>query len=270
LTGAGKLMASKLFYLWRLLATGWCFVSFSFGGLLLAVFVFPVLNLANFFLPEGRRKYYKAQSVIHYSFKLFIRQMVVLGIMNLQVEGLEKLLTDKPKLILANHPTLIDVVLLISLVRHTNCVVKKALWRDPFLGGVVRATGYISNDGTDALIDDCVAALKNGDNLIIFPEGTRSVPGKDLKFQRGAAHIAARSGVDIVPVTITCNPPTLTKAEKWYHIPPRTFDLRAEIGDPIDINRVVDISEQPAVVSRRITRFLLEYFTERLNNFGIA
>lgn len=263
-------MANRLFYIWRLLATGWCFASFSIGGLFLAVIIFPLLNIANLFLPESRKKYHKAQSVIHYAFKLFIKQMIVLGIMKVEVKDLEKLQNDRPKLILANHPTLIDVVLLISLIRHTNCVVKKALWRDPFLTGVVRAAGYISNDGTDALIDDCVAALKSGDNLIIFPEGTRSVPGKDLKFQRGAAHIAARSGVEIVPVTITCNPPTLTKAEKWYHIPPRTFELKAEVGDPIDVNEMVGADEPSAVVSRRLTRYLLEYFTERLNHFGIA
>jgi len=263
-------MANKLFYYWRLVATGWCFLSFSLGGLLLAVAVFPPILLINMFLPGGPKKYHKAQSIIHYSFRLFIKQMVVLGIMTVQVKGLEKLDSNRPKLILANHPTLIDVVLLISLVKHTNCVVKKALWRDPFLSGVVRAAGYISNDGTDALIDDCVDALKSGDNLIIFPEGTRTVPGQDLKFQRGAAHIAARSAVEIVPVTITCTPPTLSKAEKWYHIPPRMFALKAEVGDPIDISAMMGKDEPLTLVSRRLTRFLHDYFTERLNDFGIA
>ncbi len=262
-------MRNKMFYIWRLLATGWCFTSFSLGGLLLAIFVFPVINLVNIFLPEGPEKYRKAQAVIHYSFKAFIQQMILLRIMTVEVQGLEKLRSDKPKLILANHPTLIDVVLLISIIKHTNCVVKKTLWRNPFLTGVVRAAGYISNDGTEALIDDCVEALQNGDNLILFPEGTRSIPGEELKFQRGAAHIVARSGIDVVPVTITCNPPTLTKAEKWYHIPPRTFDLRAEVGDVIEIKSIVTDDEPAAIVSRKLTRFLLDYFTERLGNFGI-
>ncbi len=263
-------MRSRIFYVWRLIATGWCFLSFSLGGLILAVLVFPLINLVNLFIPESKVKYHRAQEVIHHAFRFFMWQMRVLGIMKMDVIGADKLDSDKPKLILANHPTLVDVVMLISLIKHTNCVVKKAVFRDPFMGGVVKAAGYINNDGTDAIIDQCVAALKSGDNLIIFPEGTRSVPGQDLKFQRGAAHIAARSGVDVIPVTITCDPPTLSKADKWYHIPSRPFHLTAEVGDAMDISNLIDSNEPPAIVSRRLTKYLLDYFTQRLNQFGLA
>jgi len=261
-------MISRVFYVWRLLATGWCFFSFSLGGLLLALFVFPVFNFMNLFTREQNTSHKRAQAVIHHVFWFFMRQMEVLGILKMEVIGKEKLQNDRPKLVLANHPTLVDVVMLISILRHTNCVVKKALFRDPFLGGVVKAAGYINNDGTDAVIDVCVKALQDGDNLVIFPEGTRSVPGKEMKFQRGAAHIAARAGVDVVPVTITCDPPTLSKADKWYHIPPRPFHLRAEVGDTLDIAPLVT-DEPSAIVSRRVTKFLHAYFTQRLNQFGL-
>ena len=263
-------MFNKLFYIWRLLATGWCFIAFSVGGLLLAIFVFPIINLIDLFAPNPRVKHRRAQAVIHWVFKLFMRQMVLLGIMKMDVRGIEKLANDRPKLILANHPTLVDVVLLISIIKHTNCVVKKSLFKDPFLKGVVKAAGYINNDGTEAIVEECVEALKAGDNLIIFPEGTRSVPGQELKFQRGAAHIAARSGVDVIPVTITCNPPTLTKAHKWYHIPHRPFCLMAEIGDPLDISEILTDDVPATLISRRLTRFLRDYFTKRLSQFGIA
>jgi len=261
-------MLNKAFYAWRLLATGWCFIFFSLGGLVLAVLVFPALNLIYLFSKSPKTKYHRAQAVIHYTFRFFLWQMAFLGIMKMEVQGIENLQIDRPKLILANHPTLLDVVLLIALIKHTNCVVKKTLFRDPFLGGVVKAAGYINNIGTEAIVDDCVAALKSGDNLIIFPEGTRTVPDKELIFQRGAAHIAARSGVDVVPVTITCDPATLSKAHKWYHIPPRPFRLRAEVGDPLDITDIVMTDEPATVTSRRLTRFLHDYFTKRLEQFG--
>jgi 1-acyl-sn-glycerol-3-phosphate acyltransferase len=261
-------MFNKLFYWWRLLATGWCFLFFSLGGLFLAVFVFPAINIYYLFSRHPQRKYHRAQAVIHHTFRLFLWQMQALGIMRMEVVGFEKLNTPGAKLILANHPTLVDVVLLISIIKHTNCVVKKTLFRDPFLGGVVKAAGYINNNGTEAVIDDCVQSLKAGDNLIIFPEGTRSVPGKEMKFQRGAAHIAARSGVDVVPVTITCDPPTLTKAQKWYHIPSRPFRLTAEVGDPLQIEDIVTMDEPATVTSRKLTRYLHNYFTKRLEQFG--
>lgn len=231
---------------------------------MLTLTVFPLINLL---IPEGRVKYLRAQYVIHRCFAFFISQMVVLGIMTVEVTGIEKLKTDRAKLILANHPTLIDVVLLISLVENSNCIVKQALWKNPFLRGVVRAAGYISNRESESFIDDCAAALKNGDNLIIFPEGTRSVPGRPMRMQRGAAHIAAKSGVNIIPVTITCHPSTLTKSEKWYQIPPRRFHLKAEIGDEIEVAEIVAKDMPAAISSRRITNYLKNYFTERLERF---
>ncbi len=267
--GVGNLMLHKIFYIWRLLATGWCFFTFSLGGLLLAVLVFPIINLTAVFSSDEQLKHYRAQAVIHYAFKFFLWQMVILGIMRMNIVGMEKLNNGKASLILANHPTLVDVVLLISVIKRTNCVVKTSLFKDPFLNGVVKAAGYINNDGTDAVIDDCAAALKAGDNLVIFPEGTRSVPGRAMKFQRGAAHIATRSGAAVVPVTITCDPPTLTKAQKWYHIPSRRFCLTAEVGDPLDISEIVLCDEPASLTSRRLTRFLHEYFTGRLEQFGI-
>jgi 1-acyl-sn-glycerol-3-phosphate acyltransferase len=261
-------MFDKLFYGWRWFATGWCFLFFSLGGVFLPIFVFPAINIYYAFSSQPKKKYHRAQAVIHHTFRFFLWQMQALGIMKMEVTGIEKLQTPEAKLILANHPTLIDVVLLISIIKHTNCVVKKTLFRDPFLGGVVKAAGYINNLGTEAIVDDCVRALKSGDNLIIFPEGTRSIPGKELKFQRGAAHIAARSAARVIPVTITCDPPTLTKAQKWYHIPPRPFQLQAEVGDPLEIEDIVTSDEPATVTSRKLTRYLHEYFTKRLEQFG--
>ena len=261
-------MFNRLFYIWRLIATGWSFTFFSLGGLFLVLFVFPYLNLRNRFTEDGKTRHHRAQAAIHHTFRFFIWQMRMLGIMKLTVTGIERLSTNKPKLILANHPTLIDVVLLISIIKYTNCVVKRALFRDPFLAGVVKAAGYINNDGTEAIVEDCVAALQAGDNLIIFPEGTRSVPGEDMKFQRGAAHIAARSGVEVIPVVITCDPPTLTKAHKWYHIPDRPFHLRAEVGEPLDIQGIISADEPPTVISRKLSRFFNYYFEQRLEHIA--
>jgi len=263
-------MLNKLFYGWRLLATGWCFFVFSFGGLILALFVFPVINLAYLFSKNPKAKSHRAQAIIHYAFRSFVWLMQALGVMKIEIEGIEKLRNKKATLILANHPTLIDVVILIASVKHTNCVVKKTLFKDPFMGGTLKAAGYINNIETEAIVNDCVTALKSGDNLIIFPEGTRTEPGKELRFQRGAAHIAARSGAEVVPVTITCNPATLSKEHKWYHIPSRPARFRVEVGDPLDLSDIVMADEPATVTSRRLTRYLHNYFTKRLEQFGIV
>ena len=255
----GSLSVGIMNYCWRLLATGACFAVFGLGSLGLWVLVFPVLRI----IPGGRRSE-RIQWVVHKSFAVFLSLMEAVGVMRMEVLGAEKLRNCQGALVLANHPTLIDVVALVSLMPAASCVVKQALWLNPFLGGVVRAAGYISNSDSDKLIDDCASALKWGRSLVVFPEGTRTRPGEPLGFQRGAAYIALRSGVPVVPVLIDCSPSTLTKCEKWYQIPSRRFHLRIRVLDPIPSNRSIGPSETQTIAARKLTREFEVFFIREL------
>jgi hypothetical protein len=115
----------------------------------------------------------------------------LLGVLRYEVHGLDKL-ERGGQLILANHPTLIDTVFLIAFVRNADCIVKGGLWNNPFTGGPVRAAGYIRNDGGPALVDDCIASLRAGGNLIVFPEGTRTPRGGTMAQARRGQHRGAR------------------------------------------------------------------------------
>jgi 1-acyl-sn-glycerol-3-phosphate acyltransferase len=253
---------SRLDYGWRLIATGFCFSVFGVGGLVLWVFVFPVLRI----LPRDSRRI-KIRYVIHKSFGAFLRLMEGVGIMKMRVEGARALSECRQALVLANHPTLIDVVALISLMPCAGCVVKRALWKNPFLGGVVRAAGYVSNSDSDRLIDDCADEILAGRPMLVFPEGTRSNNGILSRFQRGAAYVALKSGMPIVPVLIDCNPSTLTKSEKWHQIPSRRFDYRLRVLDPIGIERLIDSEAPRTIAARRLTRALEAYFSRELERW---
>ncbi len=254
-----RLMTSGLNYYWRLAATGGCFAAFGIGGLALSTLVFPVLLLT----PRNMRTVH-ARWVIHKSFRAFMWMMETVGIMRLEVIGADTLRHCRNTLVLANHPTLIDVVALISLMPVASCVVKRALWNNPFLCGVVRAADYISNSDSESLIDDCADDLAAGNPLIIFPEGTRTQPGKPLHFLRGAAHIALKSGMPILPVLIQCTPTTLTKQEKWYQIPQCRFHLRMEVLAPVSASGWVSVDEAPTIAVRRVTQGLEALFTKKL------
>ncbi len=259
---ARRLMPAFLNYYWRLCATGACFAIFSVGGLVLWVAVFPVLAM----VPGGHCAA-RARWLIHKSFGAFLWLMQAVGLMRMEVEGREKLYSCEGALVLANHPTLIDVVALLPLMPSASCVVKHALWKNPFLGGVVRAAVYISNCDSDRLIDDCASDLKHGKPLIIFPEGTRTEPGEPLYFQRGAAYIALRSGVPVVPVLIDCTPSTLTKCQKWYQIPSRSFHLRIRVLEPVTVDRWVDHGEAQTIKARQLTRAFEEFFVTELSKW---
>lgn len=260
--GTKRLMPTFLNYYWRLCATGACFAIFSLGGFVLWAAVFPLLAII-----PGHRRSGRARWIIYKSFGAFLWLMQAIGIMRMEVEGSEKLRCCEGALVLANHPTLIDVVALLSLMPSASCVVKHALWMNPFLGGVVRAAGYISNFDSDRLIDDCANDLKSGKPLIIFPEGTRTEPGERLGFQRGAAYIALRSGVPVIPVLIDCNPSTLTKCQKWYQIPSCSFHLRIRVLDPVVADQWVDSGETQTIKARKLTRAFEGFFVTELSKW---
>nr|WP_241882207.1 lysophospholipid acyltransferase family protein [Stenotrophomonas maltophilia] len=210
--------------------------------------------------PLARRR--RARRLVQLAFAGQLRLMRSLGVMTCEIEGRERLQRDG-LLVLANHPTLIDVVCLVSLLPNADCVVKRAVASSPFMRGAVRAAGYIANDDGPGLVDDCVKAVRAGGSLVIFPEGTRSVPGQPLRLQRGAANIAVRGRLDITPVRITCTPPTLAKGQKWYRIPSRCFHVRLQIGEDIPISTFLVEDDSPggnALAARRVTEHLSRYF----------
>ena len=252
-------LPARLNHAWRVFGTGLSFAAFGVGGLLLGGLLFPLLLLAR----HTRRRRALARRLVQFSFASHVALMCRLGVMTYEIHGRERLQRDG-LLILANHPTLIDVVLLIAQLPNADCVVKHAVACNPFMRGPVRAAGYVANSDGAGLIDDCIAAVRNGGNLVIFPEGTRTVPGEPLRLQRGAANIAVRGRLDITPVRITCTPPTLTKGQKWYRVPSRRFHVQLEVGEDIPVapflNEAGESPRGDALAARRVTEHLAHYF----------
>lgn len=255
----------KANYIWRVGATGLSFASFGLGGVAIGALIAPMVKLSSQDLDIRTQR---TQKVIKHSFKGFTEMMVKLGIMTYEVEGLEKLQQSQQELVIANHPTLIDVVVLIGLMERANCVVKQTLWSNPFTKGPVQNAGYILNAGSEQFIQDCVSKLQQDHavSLLIFPEGTRTAKGEQLNdFQRGAANIALRAGVPIRPVLITCTPSTLTKNEKWYHIPDRPFHIQVKVLDAIRVEDVLDdVTVNPKNV-RQLNQQLQWFFNQELS-----
>lgn len=253
-----KKLIQKIDYGWRLLATAISFGSFGVGGVLLWLLVFPLLAV----WPGSRvEKNRRAQRIVNISFYVFIGLMHRLGVMTYEVVGLERL--NRPgQLIVANHPTLVDVVFLLSRIKRASCIVKASLWRNPAMRGPILNAGYISNADSETMINDCAAWLQGGGAMIIFPEGTRSVAGQPYRFQRGAAAIALQAGSIITPVTLTCSPGTLTKTQAWYQIPRRRFHLQMLVGDDIDPAPFRALQPRSIAV-RRLTQHLQDYFSQQ-------
>lgn len=245
---------------WRVFATGFVFVMFGLGALVISLTLFPVLRLTTFDRDVARARIQRGMRRV---FQFFIALMKSLGIMTWEVHGLERL-RQPGRLIVPNHPTLIDVVLVISFIPEIDCIVKRGLWRNPFLRWPVAWASYIPNSEGEALIEDCAASLRRGHSLLVFPEGTRTVPGQPPRLQRGAAHIALTADAEILPVTISCDPPTLYKGNPWHRVPARRFHMRVVAGEPIAASSFRREGETDARAARRLTQWLLAYYTTQL------
>ena len=215
---------------WRFLVTGFSFALFGLGGVLLGIVAVPLL-----WLVPGTRvaRQHRMRRLVSGAFRAFVAIMHGLRGLDYDLTGFERL--GRPgQLIVANHPSLIDVVFLVAFVPGAGCVVKHALWRNPAMALVVRGAGYVPNHPTEEMIEGAAAALADGQALIMFPEGTRTRPGEPHRFHRGAASVAVRTARCVTPVFISVSPTTLTKHEPWYRIPARRPRFSLRVGDDID------------------------------------
>ncbi|HLN22769.1 MAG TPA: lysophospholipid acyltransferase family protein [Patescibacteria group bacterium] len=250
----------RLNYGWRLAATGVAFAFIFGGGGLLAVTLLPLLAL----LPGHQRE--RAQFLIHAAFRFYIEMLQLLRLLRLEVEGLERLDDCGGRMIVANHPSLLDVVMLMALIPKTQCIVKAELWNHRLLGGLMRRAGYIRNDlDPEAMVAACRTALDAGNCLIIFPEGTRSLPGSPPHFRRGFANLATLTGAVIQPVFITCEPATLVKGEPWWRIPPNRPVYRLVVDECLAPDWSVRYPCR-SIAARKIVQVLEVYYAEKLQN----
>jgi 1-acyl-sn-glycerol-3-phosphate acyltransferase len=241
---------------WRVAATGFVFILFGLGAILISISIFPLLRLST---PAPDQARLRIQRVLQLTLRAYVWLMRVLGLLSYEVQDVERLWAPG-QLVIANHPTLIDVVFLVSLMPTVDCIVKQGLWRNPFLRWPVSWASYIPNTSGESLVRECAATLQRGNSLLVFPEGTRSVPGQPLRMQRGAAHIALAAGVPILPVTITVTEPTLTKGYPWYRIPRSRPHFCIKVGEPWGPSVYNPGGENGALAARHLTDFFGRYY----------
>ncbi len=253
----------RLNHHYRIHATGICFTVFGLGAVLLSFTWFPLLRLRHWRDREQAER--SIQRNLSAACRGFVWLMKTLGVLTWEAHGLEHLQAPG-QMVIANHPTLIDVVYLIGFMPQVDCIVKAGLWRNPFLRWPVSWAGYIPNEDGEAeiLVARCAARLKAGRSLIIFPEGTRTVPGQPLAMRRGAAQIALAANCPVVPVTITCVPLTLTKYEKWWQVPDRRCHFSLSVEPAFHSASVIPAGLPVPLAARRLTRWMAQYYSGRL------
>lgn len=247
--------------LYRFFGHSLFWVLFGLIGVVVGFLILPTVNL---FIRERKTREVTARNIIGACFRLFVHAACWMRLISCRVTGMEHFDRSGNQLILANHPTLIDVVILISLFPQVDCVIKEAVTRNPAMRMLVGTANYISNREPADLIQSCTSRLSSGAALLLFPEGTRTVPGRPLKFKPGAAEIALQARAKILPVVVDCRPQILAKHEPWYYIPPQAphFDIR--VLAPIDPMDMIPVHAGKRNARQALNTALQEFFSAEL------
>jgi len=124
-----------------------------------------------------------------------------------RVEGRERIRPNAAYVMVANHQSLLDILVLFRLFVHFKWVSKIENFRVPFIGWNMALNRYIklrrgSRDSIARALHACERALAQGSSIMMFPEGTRSPDGRLRAFKPGAFTLAQRTGAPILPIVI--------------------------------------------------------------------
>ena len=173
-------------------------ISFGLGAVLLAIFVFPFIRLFTFHKKDFG---IIARAYVSHTFRVFLGNLNICKTSLLKVDDKEAYRNIHGKIIIANHPSLLDFVYIMSLVPNSTCIVRGGLTHTPLRWVIKQA--YITNttDFNDVLVE-CTKLTDKGCNVIVFPEGTRSPRVGRNNYKKGAARIALYCNCDVLPLFI--------------------------------------------------------------------
>lgn len=117
--------------------------------------------------------------------------------------GEENLDFSKPSIIIANHTSFLDILVIIMLNPKLVIVVKKWVYKSLFFGKIIQYAGYLyAEESPETNLDKAKELIANGYSIMVFPEGTRTETGKMKRFHKGAFFLAQELNLDITPVLL--------------------------------------------------------------------
>ena len=200
------------------------------------------------FLAIGAGFLDRSGNLSHQISRLWCRLLCKLNGVNVEINGLENILSNRPQIFVSNHQGYFDIFALSGyLPVQIRWIAKSSLFRIPFVGWAMMAAGYIPVERDNRkkayeAFNKTLEKIKEGCSIIIFPEGTRSEDGKIGPFKKGSNLIASRSKSPMVPITIIGSGEIIKKGSATITPGP----IRVIISPPVE--PVSDKKENAAIL----------------------
>ena len=149
-----------------------------------------------------------SENRIHKMANLWAKILLLISNTKVEVIGRENILKGKPQIFMANHQSDFDILIALAHIPgQFRWIAKKELFHIPVFGAAMKNAGYIEIDRQNhekamQSLDEAALRIREGKSVMSFPEGTRSNNGEIKDFKQGIFHLAIKSGVPIVPVSI--------------------------------------------------------------------
>ena len=205
--------------------------------------VYSIFSMVLCFLLPRRFRHWLGGRLLRWIFRIFFGALRITGVVRVDSKDLKQLNRPGGILIAANHPCLIDAVMVISRIPDIVCVIKSGILRNPVYGGGARLAGFIANDSPTSMVKNSVKALKEGKKLLIFPEGTRTVEPPVNQFRRSFAVIARAADAPVSLVFVESNSPCLGKGWPLLKMPVFPLRYRLTVGEELQVPQEGDVKD---------------------------
>ena len=200
------------------------------GLALLCLLSIPFFVVLYVILPKSLHRR-ASRAVIGWGFRCYLAFLELVGCMHFNPKSFSAFSADRPSVVIANHPSLLDAVILLAYLPNAVCVVKASLMRNILYCVGARMAGYVSNADPYFMMRNARAELERGANLVIFPESSRTTQWPINSFSGAAVLLSKQTSVPVQTILIRYSTVYLSKHWGLFRPPVLPLHCRLTLGE---------------------------------------
>lgn len=168
----------------------------------------------------------------------------------------------KPAIIICNHQSHLDLMIMLMLTPKLICLTKDWVWNNPFYGYIIRnAEFYPVSEGTETLMPKLQSLVERGYSIAVYPEGTRSQNCSISRFHQGAFHLAQQLELDVLPLILYGAGKALPKKGKFL----RKWPIRIELDKRLSPAEMLALGDTPREQASQMRKYYKKRYAEMAN-----